>query len=286
MIKKSRLVHFLRNVISPLRRGLRRWSRSADKVVRESEPTRTPRAEMAVRAPLMAVPLRGAFVPLLLTTLITAGCASAPRQAPRELVATNLPFAKDINAFADADQASPPPHGATLFIGSSSIRLWKTLAQDFPQHQVMNRGFGGSQIIDSVNYADRIVIPCRPKHIVMYAGGNDLNAGKSPAQVFADFRAFVNKIHTALPDTRISYISIAPNPARWSQVAKVREANRLIQGYTKHRRGLAFINVFHPMLGPDGLPRPEIFVADRLHMNEKGYKLWTRIVEPHLDQAP
>lgn len=215
---------------------------------------------------------------ILLAASLATGCATAPRQAPRELVATNLPFAKEINAFADDDHASPPPRGAILFIGSSSIRLWKTLAQDFPQHQVINRGFGGSQIIDSVNYADRIAIPYQPKHIVMYAGGNDINAGKSPQQVFADFRTFAEKIRSALPEARISYISIAPNPKRWEQVAKVREANDLIEDYTKHRRGLGFINVFPYMLGPHGQPRPEIFDTDRLHMNARGYQLWTQIV--------
>ena len=226
------------------------------------------------------------LIPIALAALVAAGCATQAPQAPREVVATNLPFAGEINAFADDDHANPPPPGAILFIGSSSIRLWKTLAQDFPQHQVINRGFGGSQIIDSVNYAERIAIPYRPKRIVMYAGGNDLNAGKSPMQVFADFQAFVTKIHATLPDTQITYISIAPNPARWSQVARVRETNRLIEDYTKHRRGLSFINVFLHMLGPDGQPRPEIFVADRLHMNEKGYEIWTKVIGPHLSQTP
>jgi hypothetical protein len=121
--------------------------------------------------------------------LAVAGCATPKPQAPREMVETNRPFAAEINAFADADHFDPPPTNAILFIGSSSIRLWKTLAEDFPQHQVINRGFGGSQIIDSVNYADRILIPYRPKHTVFYAGGNDINAGRSADQVLADFQA-------------------------------------------------------------------------------------------------
>jgi lysophospholipase L1-like esterase len=222
----------------------------------------------------------------LLTVLAAAGCATPAPQAPRELVATNLPFAAEINAFADADHYDPPPKDAILFVGSSSIRLWKTLARDFPQRQVINRGFGGSQIIDSVNYADRIVIPYRPKRIVLYAGGNDINAGKSAQEVLADFQAFVRKVREALPDVEISYISIAPNPARWSQVGRVREANRLISTYARYDGRLSFIDVFPHMLGRDGLPRPDIFVADRLHMNAKGYELWKQIVGAHLDQPP
>ena len=105
-----------------------------------------------------------------------------------------------------------PPKGAILFIGSSSIRLWKTLARDFPEHKVINRGFGGSQIIDSVRFAERVVLPYQPKRIVFYAGGNDINAGKAPEEVCADFKAFVEKVRGALPETRIAYISIAPNP--------------------------------------------------------------------------
>ena len=218
----------------------------------------------------------------LLTALAAAGCATPARQAPRELVATNLPFAAEINAFADVDHDTPPPTNAILFVGSSSIRLWKTLAEDFPQHQVINRGFGGSQIIDSVNYADRIVIPYRPKQIVFYAGGNDINAGKSPEEVLLDFQAFVRKVRKALPGVKISYISIAPNPARWSQVGRVREANRLIRTFASYDGRLEFIDVFPRMLGRNGQPRPDIFVDDRLHMNAKGYELWKEIVGAHL----
>ena len=198
-------------------------------------------------------------------------------------VATNTqPFAAEIAAFAASDKTNFPPSGAILFIGSSSIRLWKTLAQDFPEHKVINRGFGGSQIIHSVNYAERIVLPYKPRLIVLYAGGNDINAGKLPQQVLADYKAFVTKVHAALPHSRIAYISIAPNPARWSQVERVKAANQLIEAHTKTDPRLAFINVFPKMLGDDGQPKPDIFVEDRLHMNAKGYALWTEIVGPYL----
>src|SRR5438093_1816424 len=120
-------------------------------------------------------------------------------------------FDAEIAAFEARDRTNPPPKNAILFIGSSSIRMWKTLAQDFPEHKVINRGFGGSEISDSVHFADRIVVPYRPTMIVMYAGGNDINAGKNPERVAADFKAFVEKVRTKLPETRIAYISIAPN---------------------------------------------------------------------------
>jgi len=196
------------------------------------------------------------------------------------------PFEKDILAFEAADKTNPPLAGAALFIGSSSIRLWTTLAQDFPQHRVINRGFGGSQIIDSVRYAKRIVLPYKPHLVVLYAGGNDINAGKTPEQVAADYRAFVKTVHDTLPATRIAYISIAPNPARWAQADRVRAANSLIEAHTRNDARLVFINVFPKVLGEDGQPRPEIFGADRLHMNPKGYELWRGIVGPVLDRWP
>jgi lysophospholipase L1-like esterase len=194
-------------------------------------------------------------------------------------------FDTDIAVFEARDRTNPPPQNAILFIGSSSIRMWKTLAQDFPEHKVINRGFGGSEIADSVHFADRIVIPFRPAMVVMYAGGNDINAGKSPERVAADFKAFVEKVRAKLPDVPIAYISIAPNPARWAQVDRVRRANELIREFTKTGRQLKFIDVFPHMLGDDGQPRPEIYLDDRLHMNEKGYAIWKRIVGPELDKA-
>lgn len=210
-----------------------------------------------------------------------------PAQPAPSAVANNAaPFEKEILAFEAADKTNPPPTGAMLFIGSSSIRLWTSLAEDFPKHRVINRGFGGSQIIDSVRYAKRIVLPYKPSLVVLYAGGNDINAGKTPEQVFADYRAFVKTVHEALPKTRIAYISIAPNPARWVQVDRVRAANSMIEAHTRTDDRLAFINVFPKMLGEDGQPRPEIYVADRLHMNPKGYELWRGIVGPILDHWP
>jgi lysophospholipase L1-like esterase len=198
-------------------------------------------------------------------------------------------FAKwepEIRAFETADMTNPPPKGAVLFLGSSSIRLWKALAQDFPQHQVINRGFGGSQIVDSAHFAERIVFPYQPRLIVMYAGGNDINAGKSPEQVHADFQAFVAKVRARRPETRIAYISIAPNPARWAQVERVKVANKLIKDFCLPHGKLTFIDVFPHMLGPDGQPRPEIFSEDRLHMNAQGYALWKDLVAPFLRPSP
>lgn len=194
---------------------------------------------------------------------------------------TNL-FDKDILAFEARDKTNPPPKNAILFVGSSSIRMWTTLTEDFPEYRVINRGFGGSQISDSIHFADRIVTPYEPSVIVMYAGGNDLNAKKSPETVAQDFRTFVAKVREKLPHTHIAYIAVAGNPARWGHVDKVREANRLIREFTTTQPRLSFIDVFPHMMGDDGLPKPDIFLPDRLHMNAKGYAIWKRVVGEHL----
>jgi lysophospholipase L1-like esterase len=163
--------------------------------------------------------------------------------------------------------------------------LWKTLAADFPGKPVVNHGFGGSQLADSVHYAERVIVAARPAQVVIYAGGNDINAGKDPDLVYGDFVALVTKIRAALPRARIAYISSAPNPARWAQAEKVKRLNSLVADYcAKH--DIAFINVFPLMLGPDGQPKPDIFVADRLHMNEKGYAIWREAVAPYLIPTP
>jgi len=219
----------------------------------------------------------------LLAPLLLALCA----WLPCALVAADAPAAgkweKEISAFEKSDAEHPPEKGAILFIGSSSIRLWKTLVQDFPKHHVLNRGFGGSEVSDSVQFVDRIVVPYQPKLILIYAGGNDINAKKSPEQVAADFREFVEKVRAKLPNEPIDYISIAGNPARWNQVEKVKTANALIEKYCHDTPGLKYIDVFFHMLGADGMPRPEIFGPDKLHMNAEGYKLWTQLIEPYLE---
>lgn len=196
--------------------------------------------------------------------------------------AASAKWENEIAAFEKIDVEHPPAKGGIVFVGSSSIRLWKTLAADFPGYAVLNRGFGGSEIADSLAFADRIVIPYAPSQVVMYAGGNDINAGKSPEQVIGDFKAFAAKVRAALPEAEIDYISIAPNPARWAQIEKVKAVNAAIETWMKEQPKMKFINTFPHMLGADGLPKPDIFQTDRLHMNAAGYAIWKEIVAPFL----
>ena len=192
----------------------------------------------------------------------------------------------EIAAFEASDKINPPHQNSILFVGSSTIRLWKSLAHDFPQHKVINRGFGGSHLADSIAFAHRIVIPYRPKMVLLYAGDNDIADGKTPEMVSADFKSFVAQVQAALPETGIAYISIKPSLARWQLVDKIKAANRLIEDYSRKKKNLMFIDVFTPMLGPEGEPRKELFESDGLHLNAKGYELWTSVIKPFLNKKP
>jgi len=189
---------------------------------------------------------------------------------------------KEIAAYEQIDRTNPPPADALLFIGSSTIRLWTTLAQDFPGHRVINRGFGGSEIVVSTHFADRVILPYKTRMVLLRAGGNDLNAGKSPEQVFADFKEFVAKIHSKLPRTEIVFISLSSSIARWKQADKEKAVNTMIEEYIRQTPRLKYIETYPMPLGADGQPRAELFVADKLHFNAEGYKLLAEIVRPHL----
>jgi lysophospholipase L1-like esterase len=188
----------------------------------------------------------------------------------------------EIKKFEDSDRQMPPPQGGIVFIGSSSIRLWQTLGADFPGTKVINRGFGGSEIADSTFYVDRIVVPYHPKMVVLYAGDNDLASGKAPEQVFAAYKKFVESVERELPTTKIAFISIKPSPARLALMPGMKDANGLIKAYIAADNRLIYIDVYEPMLGKDGVPRPELFGPDKLHMNIEGYKLWRLIIAPYL----
>jgi lysophospholipase L1-like esterase len=209
---------------------------------------------------------------LLFSTLFLEAAKTPPsRQNPSR-------FEKEIQAFEAADRTNPPPKGAVLFVGSSSIRLWTNLTQSFPQLTIIQRGFGGSCVPDSTAYADRIIFPYRPSKIVLYAGDNDIARGDSPAEIADHFRAFVHKVQSALPAARIYFIAVKPSPSRWPFSPQAVEVNRTVRDYCASHNGLKYIDVWEPMLDSTGHPDPTLFRADNLHLNGKGYELWTKII--------
>jgi len=192
----------------------------------------------------------------------------------------------EIQAFEAEAEADLPPDGAVLFVGSSSIRMWTTLADDFPSVPVINRGFGGSEIADAIRFTHRIVLPYEPRMVLLYAGDNDIANGKSASEVLADVQRFVDLVHESLPETRIAFIAIKPSIARWKLVDEMEKANNLVREYAAANDRVEYIDIFTPMLGEDGWPRQELFMEDGLHLNDEGYALWKDIVAPFLTPTP
>ena len=187
----------------------------------------------------------------------------------------------EINAFIDWNSKNSFPENAVLFVGSSSIRLWKT-RDYFPEFPVINRGFGGAHISDVLHYFDVVTRPYQPKVILFYTGDNDIAGGKTPQRVLDDYKKFVDRAQQAAPGVKIIYIPIKPSLNRWHLWEPMNKANQLIESFSETNPALFYADIATPMLTDDGTPQPDLFADDGLHLNEKGYELWTKIVKPML----
>ena len=190
-----------------------------------------------------------------------------------------------IQKFEDQDKVSPPPQNGIVFIGASSIVRWN-LPEYFPElgAKAINRGFGGSQSVDSVRYVERIVVPYHPRIVVYYAGDNDVEANVPAREIAHQFELFDQKVHAALPQTKIIFISIKPSIRRWRWIDTIRSANTIVKAYCAKEKHLAFMDIEQSMLGADGKPNPDLLVADGLHMTPAGYRIWTAALKPLLKE--
>jgi lysophospholipase L1-like esterase len=171
-----------------------------------------------------------------------------------------------------------------VFYGSSSIVKWTTLPQDFPDYTTLNRGFGGSTLQQGYQEYKRVVYPLEPTVLVIYAGDNDIAGGATPAAVQDSFRQLITTLRRFYPVAPVAYISIKPSPARVTKMVQMNETNILIRGDIETMfPGVTFINIWPFMLLPDGQPNPDLFGPDQLHMNSKGYAIWTREVTTYLE---
>lgn len=221
------------------------------------------------------MPLR---VIALLTLLLMSGCRLAPYPAPAAAW-----YEESIREFEAADLASPPPPGQVLFIGSSSIRLWKTLARDMHPAPVINRGFGGSKTGEVLAVFDRVVPVCRPAAIVYYCGDNDLGTDNTDSVAVAEnFIAFDRRARALWPDVQVFFIAIKASPARWSNWPAMERANALIRDYAQRTPGVMYLDTVTPTLiagdGPALRPDPSLFEQDGLHLNPKGYAVWASVI--------
>ena len=209
-------------------------------------------------------------------------CLTGHRAGAAERIAGK--WEQTIREFEQWDSKNTVPSGAVLFVGSSSIRMCRT-AECFREFVVINRGFGGSQISDANYFAERIVLPYEPKVIVFYAGDNDIAAGKSAQRVFDDYQKFTRLLQKRLPRTRIIYISIKPSRSRWSLWPEMNRANTMIKDFSAKGRRLFYFDGATPLLDDRGEPNAEFFLKDNLHLNDKGYAVWTRLLKPIIKEA-
>lgn len=193
-------------------------------------------------------------------------------------------FYDEIQQFKKQDSVLFPPKNAILFVGSSSFKKWTDVQSYFPDFTIINRGFGGSTLPDVIYYANDIILPYKPKQVLIYCGDNDLASSDTvTAQIVADrFKTLYYTIRRGLPVADIAFVSIKPSPSREHLLPLVKKANLLIKTFIEQQPNTHFIDVYTPMLQPDGKIIPDIFIEDNLHMNAKGYALWQKTIKPYL----
>lgn len=193
-------------------------------------------------------------------------------------------FQKDIDAFVRQDSLQAPPDQPVLLIGSSSFTYWKDVQAAFPGNKILNRGFGGSSLTDLIYFAPQVLFAYHPSQIIIYCGENDIAAtpAASPKEVLARFKTLFRLIRQKWADVPVIYVSIKPSPARWQLEQQFVEANRRISAYLQHKKKAVFLDVHSHMLDSLGHTRPELYISDRLHMNQEGYNIWKNLLFPLL----
>ncbi len=228
---------------------------------------------------------------LLLALIAFSGCkreqVRTEMTAPSTAVRSDNPFEDEIRAFEAADLQKHPPENAILFVGSSSIRLWNSLADDMAPIPIVRRGFGGASLGDCIHYVDRVVTNYAPKAVFVFCGTNDIvgETPKSAAEVLELYKEFVGRIWADQAGTPIYFISISPTKSRWEHVSIVRDANALVKNYSDGVEGLHYIDTASGLLNASGEPRDELFREDQLHLTEEGYAVWTGVMRPIVEQA-
>lgn len=221
---------------------------------------------------------RRAFSTFAMAAILLAASGASQAQNP----ALQERFEMQVQEYEAGDRNSPPPPDAILFAGDSQFFRWKTIHEDLAGYTLINRGIDSFQLPDLIRYADRLVFPYHPRLIVLHVGGNDLHNGRTPGQLLADFQSFVAQVRARLPDVRIVYSSITPGPGRWDEAPQRVVANRAIQDYIATQKNLDFVDLWGAMLTPDGWPREDLWVEDRVHPNHAGYLIRANLTKPLL----
>jgi lysophospholipase L1-like esterase len=215
-------------------------------------------------------------IKLFLILFVLANITQAQQQKPA--------FWDDIQAFKKQDKIHFPGANKILFVGSSSFTMWKDVQEYFPNYPIINRGFGGSTLLDQARYINDVVFPYRPKQIIFYCGENDLASSDTVTarMVFNRFTQWFNRVRKKFPQISIVYISMKPSPSRQLLLGKMREGNMRIENFLKKQKRTRFVDVYKEMVDDEGKPIADLFLEDNLHMNKKGYAIWQKVIEPYL----
>jgi len=188
-------------------------------------------------------------------------------------------YEADVREVENRVAVTPQATNRVVFYGSSSIRLWTTLAQDFPNSKTLNLGFGGSTLAACTWFFERLIVPVAPQSLVFYAGDNDLGDGRHPQEVYLFFCAFAEKMSRLLPGVPWYFLSIKVSPSRWGISRQILEANKLIRDELARLPDCHYIDMTTPLLAADGKPRREFFENDGLHLNPVGYRAWQQALQ-------
>ncbi len=195
------------------------------------------------------------------------------------------PFQQEILQFKKSDSIVMPSKGQIVFAGSSSFTIWKDVAMYFPGYPIINRGFGGASLVDLIRYAEEVIIQYQPRQVFIYCGENDMADVDtvSPATVLTRFTTLHRLLVKQLPkNTKLVFVSIKPSIARWRLENKFKEANQLIRDFIATQKNTQFLDLHNAMLDEKGMPQQDIFIADNLHLNAKGYQIWQKAFAPYL----
>ncbi|MDF2157332.1 GDSL-type esterase/lipase family protein [Algoriphagus sp. CAU 1675] len=196
--------------------------------------------------------------------------------------AQQIPFQEEVNQLTAQIDKKGWSKGSIVFTGSSSIRMWKNIQEEFADVPIINTGFGGSQASDLLTHLESLVNRYDPQAVFIYEGDNDINAGKSTEEIIHDLDQILHKLNEHKEGISIYFIGAKPSPSRWNLKDSYEQFNKALESYAEGMINSQYIDVWSPMLDPTGNPRPELFLEDMLHMKPEGYEIWKKQLDPHI----
>jgi lysophospholipase L1-like esterase len=191
-------------------------------------------------------------------------------------------FQKEIDTIDKRYAGKVDNHKLIIFTGSSSVRRWENIRDFFPGKNIINTGFGGSQMSDLIFYSDSVITKYKPVRVFIYEGDNDINAGEKAEDVIKETKILVRKLTSELPKIRIVIISVKPSPSRWALKDEYLKLNSMFKQISAENKNVSYVDVWYPLINEQGRPKGEVFISDSLHINRSGYDIWAGIIKRYL----